>query len=50
MKWLKKAHRPDGTAPPQFVVRLLWLAAIWGASVGVLLVVAWLIRLVLAPG
>lgn len=49
MKWPKDSSRTDGKGPPRFVVRMLWLAAIWGASVGALLVVAWLIRLVLVP-
>jgi hypothetical protein len=52
-RFLQRWKWPDISAPPadaprpRLAVRLLWMAAIWGASVLVLLVVAQLLRLAL---
>jgi hypothetical protein len=52
-RFLQRWKWPDISAPPadaprpRLAVRLLWMAAIWGASVLVLLVVAQVLRLAL---
>jgi hypothetical protein len=50
---MPKLKWPDVTPPPAdaprkpFLVKLGWMAAIWAASLSVLLAVAWVIRTVL---
>lgn len=46
LRWPAMVPPRPGTPPPLWR-RLAWMAGIWLASTGALLVVAWLLRLVL---
>ena len=47
-RWTRIEPPPPGATPAPLRNRLAWMAAIWAASVLALLVVAWMLRLVLA--
>lgn len=48
-KWPDMAPPSAQEPPAPLRVRLLWMVAIWAASIGALLLVAGLLRLVLHP-
>jgi len=47
MKWPRSGRKDQEGRPAPLAVRLLWMVGIWATSVGVLAVLALLIRFVL---
>lgn len=47
LRWPAMTAPPPGVPVPPLWRRLAWMAGIWLASTGALLLVAWLLRLVL---
>ncbi len=49
LRWPEIADVPRDETPQPLWRRLLWMAGIWAATIGVLLLVSMLLRLVLKP-